>query len=86
VPLTATKASVGHLLGAAGAIEAVATILSLEAGVAPPDPGTGGADGALGVDLVHGSPRPLEAGPALSTNLAFGGANAALVLDLWSDG
>jgi 3-oxoacyl-[acyl-carrier-protein] synthase II len=85
VPLTATKASVGHLLGAAGAIEAVATILALEAGTAPPDPGMGAADGALGVDLVSGRPRPLKAGPALSTNLAFGGANAVLVLDRWSN-
>jgi 3-oxoacyl-[acyl-carrier-protein] synthase II len=84
-PLTATKASVGHLLGAAGAIEAVATVLFLEAGVVGPGPGCGEADEQLDVDLVVGSARPVGAGPAVSTNLAFGGANAVVVLDRWSD-
>jgi 3-oxoacyl-[acyl-carrier-protein] synthase II len=81
LPATSTKAAVGHFLGAAGAIEAVATVLCLRDGVCHPTPGEGTLDPALGVDLVTGAPRPLPgARRALSTNLAFGGANAACVL------
>jgi 3-oxoacyl-[acyl-carrier-protein] synthase II len=83
LPLTATKASVGHLLGAAGAIEAVATVLCLLRGELDPAAGDGDVDPALPVDLVRGAPRTLPAGAGLSTNLAFGGANAALVFDRW---
>lgn len=83
VPLTASKASLGHLLGAAGAIEALATVLCLERGELDPTAGEGEVDPALPVDLVR-EQRPLAAGVGLSTNLAFGGANSALVFDRWS--
>ena len=79
LPLTATKAVVGHLLGSAGAIEAVATILCLAAGEVHPTPGAGAVDPELAVRLVEGAPLPLAARAAISTNLAFGGSNAALV-------
>jgi 3-oxoacyl-[acyl-carrier-protein] synthase II len=80
IPATSTKAAVGHYLGAAGAVEGVATLLCLEQGVVHPTPGAGTVDPALGVDLVTGAPRPVpDARVALSTNLAFGGANAAAV-------
>lgn len=87
VPVTATKASVGHLLGSSGAIEAVATALGLAcrevyptAGVAP---GGGALDPECPAALVTGRSLPLaggggpEAGLALSTSFGFGGANAA---------
>lgn len=81
LPLTSSKGAVGHFLGAAGAIEAVATLLCLLNGAVHPTPGEGAADPVLGLDLVTGSPRPLPgARHALSTNLAFGGTNAAIVL------
>lgn len=80
-PATSTKACVGHFLGAAGAVEAVATLLGLAHGLVHPTPGEGVVDAALGVDLVVGAPREVAgARRALSTNLAFGGANAACVL------
>lgn len=85
LPLTTTKASVGHLLGAAGAIEAVATVLCLQRGELDPAAGGGEGDPALQIDLVLGAPRPLAAGAGLSTNLAFGGANVALVFDRWPE-
>ena len=86
VPMTATKASVGHLLGAAGALEAVASIVALTDGIIHPTPGGGEPDPDLGVDLVLGSPRRLGDRPvAISTSFAFGGANVALVLQRWSD-
>jgi len=83
IPLTATKASVGHLLGAAGAIEAVATVLCLLSDEVNPSAGEGEVDPALPVDLVRSKPRALGRGAGLSMNLAFGGANAALVFARW---
>ncbi len=80
VPVTSTKGAIGHLLGSAGAIEAVATVLCLSARTIHPTPGEGEVDPIAPVELVR-RPRPIAAAArALSTNLAFGGANAALVL------
>lgn len=86
LPLTSTKGSVGHLLGSSGAIEAVATALCLVAGAVHPTPGGEPPDPELGVDLVWREPRALpvlapgESHCALSTSLAFGGANGVVVL------
>jgi 3-oxoacyl-[acyl-carrier-protein] synthase II len=81
IPVTSTKSLVGHLLGSAGALEAVATAIDLENRTVHPMPVGGEADPSLDLDLVLGSPRAVpSATHALSTNLAFGGANAALVL------
>lgn len=80
IPVSATKALVGHLLGAAGALEAVATVLCLRRGFAHPIPLQGEIDPRCPVDLVMGGPRALRRGAsALSLSLGFGGANAALV-------
>jgi 3-oxoacyl-[acyl-carrier-protein] synthase II len=80
VPVTSTKGAIGHLLGSAGAIEAVATLLCLRAGEVHPTPGGGEVDGECPADLVMGRPRPVPgARAALSANFAFGGSNAALV-------
>jgi len=80
LPVTSTKGAVGHLLGACGALEAVVTVLCLEAESVHPTPGGGRPDPALGLDVVLGAPRPVPGHRcALSTNFAFGGANAALV-------
>jgi 3-oxoacyl-(acyl-carrier-protein) synthase len=85
LPVSATKSIVGHLLGSSGAIEAVATALCLEAGVAHPAAGDGPVDPALPVDLVQGEPRRLAPDrAAVSTSLGFGGANAVLVLARYS--
>ncbi len=83
VPLAATKGSVGHLLGSAGSLEAVISILALEQERLDPTPGGGPVDPSPRVALVL-SPRPVEDGVAVSMNLAFGGANAALVFGRWS--
>ena len=81
LPVTSTKSLVGHLLGAAGALEAIATLLCLQAESVHPTAGPGSADPDLGVDLVLGTARPAPGARfAVSTNLAFGGANTALVL------
>ena len=82
VPVTAPKAAFGHVLGAAGALEAVVCVLAIRAGIVYPTPGDDGCDTDLGIDLVIGKPRAVDDERAvwISTNLAFGGANAALLI------
>lgn len=84
IPLTSTKAGVGHLLGAAGAIEAAATILCLERRSIHPTPGDGEIDAETPVNLVRDRrPAASAAEIAVSVNLGFGGCNAALVFERW---
>jgi len=93
IPIVLTKAILGHLLGSAGAIEAVVTVLCLRHGELHPAPGevpgaaqTGDHD-ALPAFLVLDRPHSLPAArTAVSTSLAFGGSNAALVFSRWSNG
>ncbi len=87
MPLVATKALTGHLLGCSGAIEAVATILCLHKGELHPVGSDGDVDPELPVSLVLDQPLSLpDARAAVSTSLAFGGSNAALVFSRWTDG
>jgi 3-oxoacyl-[acyl-carrier-protein] synthase II len=85
VPISSTKSAIGHLLGAAGAVEAVATVETLLTRVIPPTLGYEVPDPELDLDYVPGEARPLlpvNGGPpvALSNSFAFGGHNVALVL------
>jgi 3-oxoacyl-[acyl-carrier-protein] synthase II len=86
LPVTSTKSLVGHLLGSAGAMEALATILCLLHGEVHPMPDDGLPDPGIRLRLVLGRPlRLTRARHALSTSLAFGGANAALVFTRHGD-
>lgn len=78
-PVTSTKGVTGHLIGAAGAVEAVAAILSSRDGLVPPTANHERTDPAVTVDVVAGSPRAVT-GPVLSNSFGFGGHNATLVL------
>jgi 3-oxoacyl-[acyl-carrier-protein] synthase II len=84
LPISSTKSAIGHLLGAAGAVEAVATLLSLGERVAPPTLGWEERDEGLDLDYVPGSARPLEnvngRAIAISNSFGFGGHNAVLVI------
>jgi 3-oxoacyl-[acyl-carrier-protein] synthase II len=83
IPVSSTKSATGHSLGAAGAVEAVATILALRDRVAPPTVGWEEAEEGLDLDYVPQA-RPLEGdGPAIgvSNSFGFGGHNATLVLE-----
>ena len=80
VPVTSTKGVTGHLVGAAGAVEAAIALESARQGLVPPVAGTSDVDPALDIDVVLGAPRSVTPGPVLSTSFAFGGHNAALVL------
>ncbi|MET7570828.1 beta-ketoacyl-[acyl-carrier-protein] synthase family protein [Streptomyces sp. NPDC005492] len=82
LPVTALKGHLGHLQGAAGGVEAVATVLTLHHGVVPPTVGGGELDEAIGLDVVTGAARELPGSGdlALSNSFGFGGHNAVLAL------
>ena len=80
VPLTATKGAIGHLLGACGSVEAVATVLSLSGESVPATPGSGPVGDDCPARVSFGAPIPLPPSSCgLSINMAFGGANAAVL-------
>jgi 3-oxoacyl-[acyl-carrier-protein] synthase II len=78
--VTSTKGVTGHALGAAGALEAAAVLLSIEHREIPPTAGTTTPDPELTIDLVHGEPRPWDPAPTLSNNFGFGGHNGCVVI------
>ena len=79
-PVTAVKGTTGHLVGASGAVEAVVTLLALRERSVPPVAGLRALDHAVSADVVHGHPRCLDDGYALSCSFGFGGANVCLVM------
>jgi 3-oxoacyl-[acyl-carrier-protein] synthase II len=85
VPVSSTKSAIGHLLGAAGAVEAAATILALRERIAPPTLGWEEREEGMDLDYVPGQARPLNVngGPAvaLSNAFGFGGHNVVLCLE-----
>ena len=80
VLVTSTKSMHGHTLGAAGAIEAVATVLALERDEIPPTVHCDAPDPECNLNVVTGDSRPARIQIALSNTFAFGGLNASLVL------
>ncbi len=85
LPVSSTKSSIGHLLGAAGAVEAVATVRTLVTGVIAPTLGYEVPDPELDLDYVPGESRPLITSNghpplALSNSFAFGGHNVTLAI------
>jgi 3-oxoacyl-[acyl-carrier-protein] synthase II len=85
IPISSTKSTVGHTLGAAGAVEAVATVETLRTRVIAPTLGYEVPDPELDLDFVPGEARPLVVGnghppAAISNSFAFGGHNVTLVL------
>ena len=86
IPISSTKSAIGHLLGAAGAVEAVATILALRARLIPPTLGLEQPDPELDLDYVPDHARPLELvdgrpAIAISNSFGFGGHNTVLCLE-----
>jgi 3-oxoacyl-[acyl-carrier-protein] synthase II len=80
--VSATKSMTGHLLGAAGSVEAIAVVLALRERLAPPTINIEDPDDEVRLDVVRGEPRPLPDGPiaALNNSFGFGGHNVALVV------
>src|SRR3954447_6567771 len=85
VPVSSTKSAIGHLLGAAGAVEAIATLLALRDRIAPPTLNYEEPDEGLDLDYVPREARPLANGDArplgISNAFGFGGHNAVLCLE-----
>ena len=80
VAVSSTKGVTGHLLGAAGAIEAAYTVLALKYGVIPPTANLTNPDSKINVDLVYKSARQQQGRFALSNSFGFGGQNVSLLI------
>jgi 3-oxoacyl-[acyl-carrier-protein] synthase II len=80
LPLSSIKSMVGHLIGAAGAVEAVALALTLQSGALPPTINQTQPDPDCDLDYVPNNAREMPVRTAVSTSFGFGGQNAALVM------
>ena len=78
-PVSSTKSMTGHTLGAAGGVEAIATVQALHSGVLPPTRNYHDPDPELDLDYIPNEPREQQVDVALSSNFAFGGQNAAVI-------
>jgi 3-oxoacyl-[acyl-carrier-protein] synthase II len=78
-PISSTKSMTGHTLGAAGGIEAIATVQAVASGVLPPTRNLHEPDPELDLDYIPNEARETQVEAAISQNFAFGGQNAALV-------
>jgi nodulation protein E len=83
LPVSSTKSMHGHTLGAAGAIEAVATVLALGKGVLPPTTNFTELDPHCELDVIPNQARAQQVEVALSQSFAFGGLNAVLAFRVW---
>jgi 3-oxoacyl-[acyl-carrier-protein] synthase II len=85
IAVSATKSATGHLLGAAGGLEAIFTILAIRDQIAPPTLNLENPDClADGVDLVGGEARSIPITHAISNGFGFGGVNASIILSQWT--
>jgi len=80
VSMSSTKSSTGHLLGAAGAIEAIFSILAIRDNIAPPTINLDNPSVETTIDLVAHRPRPRQINVALSNSFGFGGTNASVIV------
>ena len=78
--MTSTKGVTGHALGAAGALEAAAVLLSMQHRLIPPTAGTTELSEDMHIDLVMGGPREWTPGPTISNNFGFGGHNGSVII------
>ncbi len=79
-PMTSIKGVTGHSLGAAGALEAAAVLLSIQHRLIPPTAGTTTLSDDMRVDIVMGAPRDWVPGPTISNNFGFGGHNGSIII------
>ena len=83
-PVSSTKGATGHSLGAAGAVEAIFTILALHRGVLPPTINQTTPDPDCDLDFIANEARSVQAESAVSNSFGFGGHNSCLVLGRWT--
>ena len=80
IPISATKSMVGHLIGAAGSVELIATILAMEHGVIPPTINYETPDPECDLDYVPNRSRPAQIRTAMKNSFGFGGKNSILII------
>ncbi|GHC68806.1 beta-ketoacyl-ACP synthase II [Limoniibacter endophyticus] len=85
VSMSSTKSSIGHLLGAAGAVEAIFSILAIRDNIAPATINLDNPEAETNIDLVPNKPRQRKIDVALSNSFGFGGTNASLVFKRFND-
>jgi 3-oxoacyl-[acyl-carrier-protein] synthase II len=83
VPISSTKSETGHLLGAAGALETIVTVLAMRDGFLPPTINQTDPDPLCDLDYIPNAGREADVQVALTNSFGFGGHNAALVLRRW---
>jgi 3-oxoacyl-(acyl-carrier-protein) synthase len=83
--VSSTKGATGHTLGAAGAVEAIFTVLALQNGVLPPTINQMLADPACDLDYLPNEPRRQQVDAALSNSFGFGGHNSVVAFRRWAD-
>ena len=83
-PVSSTKGATGHTLGAAGAVEAIFTVLALDQGVLPPTVNYEIEDPECDLDYIANSPRRQQVEVAVSNSFGFGGHNTAVVFRRWA--
>ena len=77
--VTAPKSALGHLVGGAGAVESIVTILSIYHGIVPATLNLENQDPKVELDVVSGEPRKIDLTAAISNSFGFGGHNTALL-------
>ncbi len=85
ISMSSTKSCIGHLLGAAGAVEAIFSILAIRDGIAPPTINLDNPSIETPIDLVPHQARKREIGAALSNSFGFGGTNASLIFRRYAE-
>jgi 3-oxoacyl-[acyl-carrier-protein] synthase II len=82
--MSSTKSATGHLLGAAGAVEAIFSLLAIRDGVAPPTINLDNPSVETAIDLVPHKPRHKTINTVLSNSFGFGGTNASLIFQRYT--
>jgi 3-oxoacyl-[acyl-carrier-protein] synthase II len=85
LPISSNKSQLGHLISAAGGIELIMTIMTVNRGIIPPTINLETPDPYCDLDYVPNHPRPAEIDIALSNSFGFGGQNGSLIVQRWKD-
>jgi 3-oxoacyl-[acyl-carrier-protein] synthase II len=80
IPVTSTKGALGHCMGASGALETIAAVRTISDQLIPPTLNYNTPDEAIGLDVVHGEPRPANVNVVAKHSFGLGGQNACLIL------